>query len=778
MPLPTQPVTCRFFDQSGNPAAGARVVFRLSVTEVYDGFVAPELVEATADVNGECVVSLFPNALGSNASQYEVKAWNADDGRKILDAYCSVPDSACLLHEIVILEPYPAVDQALQAMLAAQSALSLVTAQRLLAETAAGAASDSASDASTSAAEAAASAAAAETSGSAIALRADLASTVSGKGAEMVGFKQAGVGAVDRDVAKELNEHVSISQFGGSPSASAATNSAALIAALGAHNHVYFPDGVYEFSFDVASGNRSLVTITDRDGIRITGRGATLKDVSAYNGDYLTDVIKFVRCTNIYVDVNYDATPLVDPTAAYPNGIGHTGSAFLYFEEGCSNIKVDSSVSNCRYGVRSGNYSTPEYGYCSGFDIKLNCYKAGYPVALYLADNVYLRINSEYQHRALYLAGCENVRGSVTYKGYTYANQAVLFTSSVTVVSAVDADRRARGCSDVEFSITDNGSIGTFSARAAIGLALQWLAPDTTFDGLRLNLFARTTDSNRTLAALRLESVVGWYATNRLSNIKLSGVLDRSAQTLGASSWADISIAGHTSGEVAPYPTAPQFDNLSFDGFTVINSSVTGNNNNILVPNLVGKVLFKNVNMYYGNFSIIARTGSVNIYDSLLGNFTTGDIVASMFALNSTIGTVSAGISYRDGSTTVGTFTPALTGTGVAGAGTYTVQVGHYTKIGNLVTVFGQIGWSAHTGAGNMKIAGLPFTSASSKGFCPVTVVPSAITSPANSVVAAMVPPNEAAINLYSITESTAAFAALAIDTSGSLWFSGTYETS
>lgn len=161
MPLPTQPVTCRFYDQSGNPAVGARVLFRLTVMEIYDGIVAPELVEATTDVNGECVVSLFPNALGSYASQYQVRAWSAEDGKKIIDSLCTVPDQACLLHEILNLEPYPPIDSALQAMLAAQSALSDVTNQRLLAETAATSAASDAAVASSSATSASGSATAA-----------------------------------------------------------------------------------------------------------------------------------------------------------------------------------------------------------------------------------------------------------------------------------------------------------------------------------------------------------------------------------------------------------------------------------------------------------------------------------------------------------------------------------------------------------------------------------------------------------------------------------------
>lgn len=57
-----------------------------------------------------------------------------------------------------------------------------------------------------------------------------------------------------------------------------------------------------------------------------------------------------------------------------------------------------------------------------------------------------------------------------------------------------------------------------------------------------------------------------------------------------------------------------------------------------------------------------------------------------------------------------GTFTPVLSGTGTAGAGTYSVQTGTYTKIGRLVTVIINLVWSAHTGTANMVVTGLPFT--------------------------------------------------------------------
>jgi len=58
-----------------------------------------------------------------------------------------------------------------------------------------------------------------------------------------------------------------------------------------------------------------------------------------------------------------------------------------------------------------------------------------------------------------------------------------------------------------------------------------------------------------------------------------------------------------------------------------------------------------------------------------------------------------------------GTFTATVVGGTTAGVGTYSRQVGVYTKIGNLVTTHVWIQWSAHTGTGDLFFGGFPFTS-------------------------------------------------------------------
>ena len=64
-----------------------------------------------------------------------------------------------------------------------------------------------------------------------------------------------------------------------------------------------------------------------------------------------------------------------------------------------------------------------------------------------------------------------------------------------------------------------------------------------------------------------------------------------------------------------------------------------------------------------------------------------------------------------------GTFTPTIVGATTAGVGTYTTQAGYYTKVGNLVTASVFLGWTAHTGTGNMYFAGLPFAASSSASY-------------------------------------------------------------
>jgi hypothetical protein len=68
-------------------------------------------------------------------------------------------------------------------------------------------------------------------------------------------------------------------------------------------------------------------------------------------------------------------------------------------------------------------------------------------------------------------------------------------------------------------------------------------------------------------------------------------------------------------------------------------------------------------------------------------------------------------------------WTPTIVGVTTIGVGTYAVQSGTHSKIGDMVFIRAYISWTAHTGTGNMRIGGLPFTpSTVSNVFQPMAV--------------------------------------------------------
>lgn len=117
------------------------------------------------------------------------------------------------------------------------------------------------------------------------------------------------------------------------------------------------------------------------------------------------------------------------------------------------------------------------------------------------------------------------------------------------------------------------------------------------------------------------------------------------------------------------------------------------------------------------------------------------------------------------------TFTARIDGTTLAGAGTYSVQVGKITKVGERVFGEAEITWSAHTGTGNMKIAGLPFTNGARKS--PVSLSFSNLTFAA--ALHGYVEASGTTIALFTAA-TTAAEAALPIDTAATLRVSFSYS--
>ena len=177
MALTTCNVLCTVHDDAGIPVQGATVSAKLNQFEVYNGYVVPSLVEGTTDANGQAMLALWPNQLGSTESMYVVKI-SAPNGKR-LTVNAVVPNvSSTELHLIAELPPYDgktdgqlildaavaagvtAVAKAAEAASSATSATSSATTASTAATTAAGAATTAttkAGEAATSATNAAAS---------------------------------------------------------------------------------------------------------------------------------------------------------------------------------------------------------------------------------------------------------------------------------------------------------------------------------------------------------------------------------------------------------------------------------------------------------------------------------------------------------------------------------------------------------------------------------------------------------------------------------------------
>ena len=123
-----------------------------------------------------------------------------------------------------------------------------------------------------------------------------------------------------------------------------------------------------------------------------------------------------------------------------------------------------------------------------------------------------------------------------------------------------------------------------------------------------------------------------------------------------------------------------------------------------------------------------------------------------------------------------GTFTPVAVGTTTAGTGTYSLQSGRYTKVGNRVIYSLYLAWSAHTGTGNLRIQGLPYTGESSIYNC-AAVWAAGLTLTANNVVMAYHEAGSAYVIMQQSPVGGGSAVNVAMDAAvGGLMLSGSYN--
>lgn len=138
---------------------------------------------------------------------------------------------------------------------------------------------------------------------------------------------------------------------------------------------------------------------------------------------------------------------------------------------------------------------------------------------------------------------------------------------------------------------------------------------------------------------------------------------------------------------------------------------------------------------------------------------------------------IQTGSSVFQNDISVGIFTPTVIGTTTAGVGTYTTQIGRYQLIGNRCTFQIYLSWSAHTGTGNMRIDGLPFTSINTPNVnTAISIWENNISATTGHVLQGLVLPNGVQVSLYQYPTGGGSTTLLPIDIAGDIAITGTYE--
>ena len=320
-----------------------------------------------------------------------------------------------------------------------------------------------------------------------------------------------------------------------------------------------FNFGNSRYKINILEGS-TMHKFSNLSGIRILGSGAVLYDTRTYvKGDF-TSIFSFDNCTDVVVNgVNYEGTKLDNPE----NKLGYFGATFVNISNNSSNINVAAELKYLRYGVRSGSYILPSEGYCKKINVKLVTLQCGYPIAFYLAEDINAEIYADTTHRAAYLAGIKGGKVTARFKNQYIGDTQVLITDAKTGVGT------SRGSSGLDVFAMDIGSTRFMPNSWCVGISLSRVDPGTTFSDINMYFHVVSTDTiASTLGGAIINSTAripqpsypfNWEQFIHLDNIKIKGVIDRSAQTITEHRYGEIYM--YTTTDNAPhYATVENLD--------------------------------------------------------------------------------------------------------------------------------------------------------------------------------------------------------------------------
>jgi len=312
---------------------------------------------------------------------------------------------------------------------------------------------------------------------------------------------------------------------------------------------------------------------------------------------------------------------------------------------------------------------------------------------------------------AIYFADNDNNdAGTIT---YDHAGNALRFNTNRTERMRIDSSGRVGiGTSSPTAKLTIGGITGVD------GLSLEQQSTSTDYSA---RLFFNSSDATATLVGR--DGGLGFYTGSTIGSTTGSerARIDSSGNLLVGTTSIDVAnhtgttqgvrIAGANNIQVASTGVAAYFNKLSTDGDIVeFRKSGTkvgsiGTTGSRLYTGTGDTGLFFNDQLDsidpWNTSTNAARDVAIDLGDS---SRRFKDLYLSGGVYLGGTGAANLLDDYEEG-----TWTPAYTGS-TGGAVTYGTQTGSYTKVGNLVTVIGELRAKRNTLSDNVEITGLPFT--------------------------------------------------------------------
>ena len=224
-----------------------------------------------------------------------------------------------------------------------------------------------------------------------------------------------------------------------------------------------------------------------------------------------------------------------------------------------------------------------------------------------------------------------------------------------------------------------------------------------------------TMAASGTTKKISVNNILGASGTATLASATITGALTVDTTTLkvdstnnqvGIGTATPASYAGNklvvydsTNGQIA-IANSTANSNLQSNGVDLyINTNVSGASSN------AGSFIVRHGSGFTTQLTIDS-SNNVNVQAGNVVMVTSGKGI-DFSAVTGGTGTATANVlnDYEEG-----TFTPTVEGTSTAGSATYSTQIARYTKVGRLVTFNLRVIYTGGTGTGNLRVAGLPFT--------------------------------------------------------------------